>query len=143
MISRFEIYKGIPIGTIIKRDLKKRGFSQKMLSEAILIPYPTLNKILNNHRLIKCTDAEKIESFFNYEPTLLIRLQDYLIKKNKDRKKIDTFGSIPQIRKCVFWDIDINTLDWLNHKNYIIQRAKKYANKQEIQAISNFYGFKI
>lgn len=140
MINRFETYKGIPVGSIIKRDLKKRGFSQKMLSKSILIPYATLNKILNNHRQLNGYYAEKIESFLDYEPTLLIRLQNYIIKKNNSYKQIATYGEIPEIRKCVFWDVDINSLDWLKNKDFIIERAKRYANKREIEAISKFYG---
>ncbi len=141
MIDRFEIYKGIPVGNIIKRDLKKKGLSQVMLANQIGIPYKTLNKILNNHSLLNIKYAEKIESFMDYEPTILIRLQDYLIEKKFAQKKLITYGAIPKIRKCVFWDIDINSLDWIKHKNFIIERATRYGNKEEKKAVSQFYGF--
>ncbi len=65
MISVFDIYKGIPIGTIIKRDLKKRGISQIALSRSIGISYKTLNRIINNHRTIENTYAIKIEKIFH------------------------------------------------------------------------------
>lgn len=143
MINRFEIYKGIPVGSIIKRDLKKRGLSQISLAHAIGVPYKNLNKILNNHRLINTTYAEKIESFLDYEPNLLIRLQDYIIKKKFTQKKVITHGEIPKIRQCVFWDIDMQSLDWLKHKNFIIERAKKYGNQKEKEAVAYFYSYHI
>lgn len=140
MISVFDIYKGIPIGTIIKRDLKKRGISQIALSRSIGISYKTLNRIINNHRKIENTYAIKIEKILNYEPSLLINLQNYIIQRDKNQKSIVLCGTTPVIRKCVFWDIDMNKLDWRKNKNFIINRVSQYGNPSEKTAINDFYG---
>ncbi len=140
MISVFDIYKGIPIGTIIKRDLKKRGISQIALSRSIGISYKTLNRIINNHRKIENTYAIKIEKILNYEPSLLINLQNYIIQRDKNQKSIVLYGTTPVIRKCVFWDIDMNKLDWRKNKNFIINRVSQYGNPSEKTAINDFYG---
>ena len=140
MISVFDIYKGIPIGTIIKRDLKKRGISQIALSRSIGISYKTLNRIINNHRTIENTYAIKIEKILNYEPSFLINLQNYIIQRDKNQKSIFLYGTTPIIRKCVFWDIGMNKLDWRKNKNFIINRVSQYGNTSEKSAINEFYG---
>lgn len=140
MISVFDRYKGIPIGTIIKRDLKKRGISQIELSRSIGISYKTLNRIINNHRAIETAYAIKIERILNYEPSFLINLQNYIIQRDKDQKSIILYGTAPAIRKCVFWDIDMNKLDWRKNKTFIINRVSQYGNPSEKSAINKFYG---
>lgn len=46
----------------------------------------------------------------------------------------------PNIRKVVFWDIDMDTLDWTLNKDFIINRVRERGNAKEIDSINEYYG---
>ena len=43
-------------------------------------------------------------------------------------------------RKAVFWDTDINTLDWDKNRQWIIRRVFEYGGEDEILETISFYG---
>ena len=43
-------------------------------------------------------------------------------------------------RRAIFWDIDLEQLDWIENKEWIIQRVFEYGNEKEIETILQFYG---
>lgn len=44
------------------------------------------------------------------------------------------------IRKILFWDTDINKIDWEKQYKYVIQRIFERGNDEEKNAILSFYG---
>lgn len=44
------------------------------------------------------------------------------------------------IRKELFWDVDVNTLDEQTHKRYIIQQVLNFGNLEEFRALLRWYG---
>lgn len=139
MQKRFETYKTIPIGKIIRRDLQKRGISQIHMSRQIGISYSHLNAIINGHRNIGSQLSQKIESMFDYEPHFLQRIQTYQKEQQSIINSIILTGEHPSIRNCVFWDIDMSTLDWKKNRSFIIKRVSRYGNTAERAAVNRFY----
>ena len=43
-------------------------------------------------------------------------------------------------RKAVFWDTDIDTLDWDKNRQWIIRRVFEYGGEEEILETICFYG---
>ena len=141
MIRRYDRYKDIPLGLIIKKDLRKRNMSQKSLAQLIGMSYSSLNKALNGHSNFSVEQATAIDSFFGYEEAFIFRLQmvaSTKITKIKENSIICK-DKIPYIRPCVFWDTDMQSLDWIRHRNFIEQRVVTYGNQEEKTAIANFY----
>ncbi|KUJ59359.1 hypothetical protein AR687_23415 [Flavobacteriaceae bacterium CRH] len=66
--------------------------------------------------------------------------------KNKDensKKDIQEEKLSPDIsllRSAVFWDTDINKIDWQKQKRAVIQRVFERGNDFERDVITHFYG---
>lgn len=43
------------------------------------------------------------------------------------------------LSKTAFWDIDMKTLDYENHKDFIIRKVFEFGLKQDITEVMNFY----
>lgn len=141
MIRRYDRYKNIPFSLIIKKDLRKRNMSQKHLANLIGMSYSSLNKVLNGHAYFNVIQAASIDRFFGYEDSFIFRLQ--IIDKAKsleNHKHITSFClNVPSIRPCVFWDTDVQSLDWIRHRIFIEQRILSHGNPEEKLAMKNFY----
>lgn len=48
-----------------------------------------------------------------------------------------------KLRSVVFWDTDMNSIDWEKNKLAVINRVFERGNKQEIEEIIRFYGKEI
>ncbi|OWY25614.1 hypothetical protein C7N43_20420 [Sphingobacteriales bacterium UPWRP_1] len=46
----------------------------------------------------------------------------------------------PNLNKALFWDIDINELDYNKHARFVIERVLTRGNLQDWQALKSFYG---
>ncbi len=86
----------------------------------------------------------RIEKALNLEEGFLMILQSfYDIKKVKEKLADKKTPNLKLIRPVLFWDTNINKIDWELHKEYIIQRIIERGNEQEKEEIERFYGKKI
>lgn len=141
MVRRFETYKNIPIGLIIKKDLRARRMSQKTLAQIVGMSYKSLNNAVNGHRDFTREEGERIDKFFDYERDFIINIQQFR-KQNSVSAQISISPrsvTVPQIRSCVFWDIDISSIDWIRHHKFIKERVSVYGSPKEKQAVTDFY----
>lgn len=140
MTRCFHTYRGIPLGIILKKDLKRFGISQKNLAEQIGMSYTNLNRSINYHRLFNIDEATKIDKFFGYEPGFVKKMQDYHLSANKVPSGSSSISiDRPNVRACVFWDVNIESLDWQNHRQFIIKRVDSYGNLSEKKSVHEFY----
>lgn len=130
-------YQGIAPGNIIAHEIKKRGLSQRTLAATIQEHYQTLNAIIKGKRQIPTGIAFKLDKALGYEPGSLLILQAYHIAAVYTQPSAKAH---PTIRKVVFWDIDLNTLDWEKHKDFIIERVNTRGNQFEKQQVAAYYG---
>ncbi len=136
-----EMYKGIHPGIIIDRELKKRSLKKGPFALS-LQEYPqTLNDITKGKRGLTPALSLKIDSALGLEEGTMLILQAYYeIKKEKQKSESADHPNLSILRKILFWDTDINKIDW--HKQYkgVIQRVYERGNDDEKKEIIRFYG---
>lgn len=136
----FEKYKGIPLGVIIKKDLVERQMTQKSLSTEIGMSYSKLNRILNGRGSFGVSEANRIETILDYEKSFIMGIQSLKDSfANKGDIDINASELLPKIRKCVFWDIDLASLDWIRHRRFIVERVSAYGDESERKMVERFY----
>ena len=141
MNNRIELIKGIHPGKLIERDLKKKGITQRTLSKNTGIKYETINAIVAGKRNLTIDQVMKIESFMGYDEGFLSLLQTYYDIKQYKNKKFSSLNSQkpPRIRRIVFWDTDVDKIDWERNKTAVVNRVLERGNKEEIDEIMRYY----
>jgi plasmid maintenance system antidote protein VapI len=136
---QFEKFKGIHPGLILARELKERKLAQRPF--ALSLPeYPqTFNAIIKGRRSLNTALALKIEKALDLEEGTMMILQVYYdIKKEKQANAHHPDLSI--IRRAIFWDTELNKIDWDLHYKYVITRVFERGNQEEKKEILRFYG---
>jgi len=141
MFEGFQKYKGIHPGAVIDRELKKRNLSQR--SFAISLPeHPqSFNAMIKGKRKLNTGLALKIERALGLEEGALLMLQMFYEISEERRKEAS--GHRPDfsiLRRNLFWDTDINSIDWDKHYKAIIRRVFERGNSSEKEEIIRFYG---
>lgn len=132
-------YKGIHPGIILERELKKRSFKKRPFALTV-DEYPqVINDITKGKRNIPIALAFKIEKELELEEGTIVLLQSYYdIEKEKSRIQSSPDFSI--LRKSLFWDTNINEIDWNKHYKSVINRVFERGNEKEKKEIERFYG---
>lgn len=141
MEAIIEKYKGIHPGIILERELKKRNL--KKAPFALLLPeYPqTLNEITKGKRGINAALALKLDRALGLEEGTMFILQAYYeIKKEQLKNELTTGPNLSLIRKILFWDTDINKINWQTQYKSVIKRVFERGNFDEKEEIVRFYG---
>lgn len=141
-MANFLKYKGIHPGIVLKRELKKRSLKQRPFAMAIQEHPQTLNAIIRGERKLNTALALKIEEKLGLEEGTLAILQTYYdIRKEKEKRPSIT-PDLSLLRKPLFWDTDINRIDWQKQYNAVIRRVFERGNETEKNEIRRFYGAK-
>ncbi|WP_268225371.1 helix-turn-helix transcriptional regulator [Sinomicrobium oceani] len=141
-MANFLKYKGIHPGIVLKRELKKRSLKQRPFAMAIQEHPQTLNAIIRGERKLNTALALKIEEKLGLEEGTLAILQTYydILKEKEKRPSITPDLSL--LRKPLFWDTDINRIDWQKQYKAVIRRVFERGNETEKNEIRRFYGAK-
>lgn len=140
MLPRINKVKGVHPGSLIRRELKIRGVKSTELASSINEHKQTISAILNERRAINPKLSIKLGKEFKVSEDYFMILQSsYDVKREsesfeKPKPNIDVF------RKALFWDTDINKIDWIEHRKSIIKRVLERGNKREINELISFYG---
>lgn len=141
VIKEFEKYKGIHPGVVLERILAKRKLSKRAFALALPEHPQTLNAITKGRRALNTALALKIEHALDLEEGTLMTLQVFFeIKKEKETQHARISPNLGILRKILFWDTDINKIDWDKHYPYIIQRIFERGTLEEKREILRFYG---
>ena len=141
MKSRLEILKGIHPGILIEKDLKKKKLPSGRFAIAINEFPQTLSAIINGRRSMNLPLSLKIEKELGYDEGFLMTLQlyhDIKILKQKDSAKHKP--DLSKFRKVIFWDTDMQQIDWIKNKRAVIERVFERGNEMEQKEIIRFYG---
>ncbi|MGC4128101.1 MAG: helix-turn-helix domain-containing protein [Bergeyella sp.] len=139
MNSKLIKYKGIHPGIILERELQKRSMKKRQFALA-LGEYPqTLNDITKGKRNIPVALALKIEKELELEEGTMVLLQSYY-EIEREKIKMQTCPDISVFRKALFWDADINKIDWNKQYKAVIHRVSERGNEEEKEEIYRFYG---
>lgn len=129
-------------GAVVKRELQKRSLKQRPFAIALGEHPQTLNAIIQGKRNLNIPLALKIEEYFGLEEGTLALLQThYDIRKEKERQASKA-PELSLLRKVLFWDTDINRIDWQRQHKAIIKRVFERGNEMEKKEMLRFYGTK-
>lgn len=142
IMTQFEIYKGINPSIIIMKMLERKNMTQKQLAEQTGIQKQTLNAILKNRREIPISLSIRLDEQLGFDTGFFAILQAYYTAENLRRKalakKLENKQK-PLIRPVVFWDVDIDRLDWASQKDFIMERVLSRGSKEEIKSVKQYY----
>ena len=101
-----------------------------------------MNAIIGQRPDLNTALALRIEDKLGLQEGSLVLLQAfYDIKKEKEGQRAKT-PDFSILRKSLFWDTDIETMDWGRKYKAVIRRLLERGNDQEKKEISRFYGAK-
>ena len=142
MYEQYLQLSNIPCGAVLNRIMTKEGISQSQLAERSGIVRQRICDYLTNRRRIT------VEASLNLEKALRIGIEGffYRIQTNHDiytcvkEQAMNNRPNLKYYRKAVFWDTDIEKLDWEKNRQWIIRRVFEYGGEEEILETLHFYG---
>ncbi len=141
MTDTISIIKGIHPGVILERELKLRGLKKGRFALSVNEFPQILNAIIKGKRRMNASLSLRIERALGLEEGFFMVLQAYYdIEQEKLKEIKDYHPDLMKIRPIVFWDTDINKINWEKNKPAVIQRVFERGNEQEITEIIRFYG---
>lgn len=141
MLPKIEKIKGIHPGYILKRELKKRGLKISELASNIDEHKQTLSAIINRKRKITPILSIKLSKTFSVSQDYFMLLQaSYEVKTIAASIEEDEKPNLEKFRRILFWDTDINSINWGKQRKAIIKRVLERGNNDEISELIDFYG---
>lgn len=140
MSFKLEKYKGIHPGIILERLLAKKEISQRSFALSINEHPQTINAITKGRRSLNTALALKIEAALDIEEGSLALLQTYFDINEEKRKLKQNTPNLLILRKSLFWDTEIQNIDWSKQYSAVIERIFERGNESEKDEIIRFYG---
>lgn len=131
--------KGVHPGIIVERELKQRHLRKGAFALSINEFPQTLGSIIKGKRRMNTSLALKIEKALNLEEGYFMILQVYY-DIEEEKKKHGSRPNLSLLRPVLFWDTDIEKIDWERQKAAVIKRVFERGNKTEKKEIIRFYG---
>ncbi|WP_237739820.1 helix-turn-helix transcriptional regulator [Pedobacter arcticus] len=132
-------YKGIHPGIVLERELKKRKLKKAPFAIS-LKEYPqTLNEITKGRRGITPALSLKIDKALEFEEGTMLVLQAYY-EIGKEKLKLENRPNLSLLRNALFWDTDIEKINWSKQFKSVIKRVFERGNEGEKSEIIRFYG---
>lgn len=143
MLPALNKIKGIHPGALLKRELNIRVLKGSELADSIGEHRQTISAILNKKRDMNPKLSIKLGKEFKVAPDYFMLLQaSYDVYKAKEKLRTSA-PDIKKFRKVIFWDTDIEKLNWHKSRRAIIKRVLERGNQQEVEELIAFYGKKV
>jgi antitoxin HigA-1 len=141
MDPRIEHIKGIHPGIFLDRELKKRDLAKGPFALSIGEYPQTISAIIHGKRRMNSSLALRIEESLGLEKGTLMIIQVYNdIKREEEKKAVKIKPDLSKLRKSLFWDTELEKIDWNKHRQFIIERVMERGTEMEKNLISEFYG---
>ncbi len=140
MDREYEKYKGIHPGIVLDRELKKRSIKRRPFALSLEEHPQTFNAITKGKRGISTGLALQIERVLGLEEATLFLLQTYFDIQRIKEKEIQNTLDLNILNKALFWDADIQKINWEKQYIAIIQRVFEWGTEEEKDEIIRFYG---
>ena len=139
MFSKLSILRGLHPGFFLDRELRKRGLKKGSFALS-LGEYPqTLGAIMLGKRKMNPALALKIELALGWEEGFLMCLQALYemnaISQSSPIEKPD----LSKIRPVLFWDTDLEKINWQKSRESILKRVQERGNEIEKMELQRFY----
>jgi len=98
--------------------------------------------MIKGKRKLNTALALRIEHALGLEEGALLMLQMfYDIKEEKRKVALANHPDFSILRKILFWDTDIHSIDWDRYYKAVIERVFERGDASEKEEIIRFYGF--
>ncbi|WP_379042495.1 helix-turn-helix transcriptional regulator [Pedobacter alpinus] len=126
---------------VLERELKKRKLKKAPFALS-LKEYPqTLNEITKGRRGITPALSLKIDRALELEEGTMLVLQAYYeIEKEKLKLENEARPNLSLLRSALFWDTDIEKINWSKQFRAVIKRVFERGNEDEKNEMIRFYG---
>jgi plasmid maintenance system antidote protein VapI len=142
MYEQYLSISTIPAGAILNRILQKENISQQEISVKSSVLPQLINDLITGKkrftpeisiRLEQALGISEVGYFYKIQANHEIYLYTMeLVKKDAP--------NLAKLKKALFWDTDINQINWRKNAKWVVQRVFEYGNDTEIQEIIRFYG---
>lgn len=139
-MKQFEKYKGIHPGIVLDRELKKRSIKHRPFALSLEEHPQTFNAITKGKRGINTALALKIERKLELEEGSLVILQAYYDIQKIKEKEVKNTPDLNVLSKALFWDTEIENIDWVRQYKAAIRRVFERGNENDKNEIIRFYG---
>lgn len=141
MDPRIKHIKGIHPGIFLDRELKKRGIAKGPFALAIGEYPQTLSAVTLGKRSMNTSLALRIEKALGLEEGTLMILQVFhAIREEKNKLTKYLKPDLSKLRTGLFWDTKLENIDWIQHRQYVIERVMERGTEEEKALIKDFYG---
>ena len=141
MHEEIAILKGLHPGIVLERALKKRKLSKAPFAFSINEFPHTLEAIIKGEQNMHTALALKLEHALGIEDGYFMALQMFYEMKEEQRKQnIHQPPDLSKLRSILFWDTQLQNIDWQQQKRAVIKRVFERGNDQEKEELNRFYG---
>ena len=138
MLPDIDIVKGVHPGLILERELSKQKIRKTQLASELGISNGIITDITKQRRGINPALSIRLGRFFEIGEEYFSLLQTYYVLKQEHKKQIKHQNL--NLRSSLFWDVNLEDIDYERNKNFVIIRVFERGNKKEIQRVIDFYG---
>ncbi|WP_300505630.1 helix-turn-helix transcriptional regulator [uncultured Duncaniella sp.] len=144
MYERFLKYHNLPSGAVLGHLLKRAHLTQRELSERTGILPQRINDFIVGRRRISADVSLKIESALSIDIEgffYIIQCHHDVYNAMNDRiKEVADTPDLSKIRKAIFWDTALESIDWRGNRRAVVQRVFEYGDEESVGEIIRFYG---
>jgi plasmid maintenance system antidote protein VapI len=141
MNEELQILKGIHPGVYLNRKLKEKKLPKGRFAIQVNEYPQTLGDITKGKRSMNTPLALKIEKELNLAEGFLMMLQIfYDIEQEKHKLLENAKPDLSKLRRGLFWDTNMEKIDWHRQRRAVIQRVFERGNSVEKAEITRFYG---
>ncbi len=141
MEKELSILKGIHPGFFLANELRKKNIGRGQFALGINEYPQVIGDIANGKRRLTPRIALKLDHALGKEEGFFMLLQAwYDIMEEKRSQQPNTTPDLTQLRAGIFWDTDINHIDWTKQYRAVIQRIFERGTEDEQKEITRFYG---
>jgi len=139
MQDQISIIKGVHPGIILDRELKRRKLPKGRFALEVNECPQTVVAVTKGKRRMTPALALKAEKELGLEEGYFMTLQAwYDIKKEKEKNR--RIPSLSKLRPALFWDTNINSINWDTQKARVVKRVFERGSLAEKKEIVRFYG---
>lgn len=141
MLPEINKIRGVHPSYIIKRAMNILDIKSGELAKSLDEHKQTISAILNRRRKITPSLSIRLGRKLNVSEDYFMILQSsYDVKELTTKNQVSKKPNLDSFRRSLFWDTDIDKINWLDQKTAIIKRVLERGNNQEILETIRFYG---
>ena len=143
MLPEIDKIKGVHPGAVLQRELKSRNLRKGRFALEMQEYPQIITAITKGRRGINPALSIKLGRVLGCDPSYFQVLQAHFEIETEKKLQISQKATTPdltRIRTGLFWDCDLNLIDWQKNSSAVILRIFERGNDNEIKEIIRFYG---